>query len=1342
MRRFLRTLLALTAAFVVTLVLFFSATALVLRSNWFKERARQQIITSVEQATGGRAELSSVDFDWPKLSFRLRNFVLHGSEPSAAKPLFESNSILIGLKISSFFARNVDVSALVVSHPELHLLVRQDGSTNIPVPRLRPMTLADGIHALLDLKVRRFELNDGELDMQARRIPLNIHGESTSVLLTYNRPEQRYGATLSASAIHFAVAGLEPFSAAINAMGSLERDDLIVQTASLQGDGFALTANAAVRHFLRPTVDMQVAGHVGASTIARLAKLSNLQSGTLLLDANGHFDADSPFTIHGRLGGRDILYRLPSIGSTPMRFDTDLFASPQLLELTHTTLFALGGRVAGELTVRNGRDLRVDGAISGMDSQRILKAFSVDWPLSGVVSGPVHLTANPAAGWRDLVLRSDLQLVPGSAPSSAPVSGFVGFVYQRPNNAFEFSESHLDLPNTHVSFSGTLGTNVALSIDTSNLNEIQAALPPNLRFPVNAGRLPSLLEHGAAHFDGTVAGALSNPQISGNLRLANFRVGGASWDQFRTGIVISSSILQLSSAVLDQTSFHVAANAEIGLHNWASAGDTPIKLDSQFSGADVAQIIALSRTVFKTNLPEVNGVASGTLELHGTTLKPYGSANVNLTNVAAFGEAVGRVELAAGFAGNQLNISRGLMRAGSARLRFSGTYTHANESWQQGKVDFNLDSNGFPLAAIAPLQAYNPALRAELEVHGSGAMQVRQGRLEPLTLKGTAAFRNISLNDLSYGSVTINAETQGPSILTTLSGNLRGSRVTGSAQIKLVAENTIRGQLHLDRIQLSTIGDLLNPGGNLPGEGFLQGDLTFDGALNHFEQMHGRVRVQELQLSPKLSAQNQHPDQDQAETKALVFRNVGPMVVDYAHGVADVKEFHLGANGSVLSLSGSIPYLRQEAIDLKAVGLVDLGILQLFNADLRSAGESTLLASIGGTLANPMVNGSLNLKDGSLFLANFPNGLTAVNGNVRFDRNRATIERLTAQTGGGQLDVGGFVSFANGGPLVYRLEANAQNVRIRYAGSLSVTATSNLRLTGTSRSSVLSGTATISRVVFNPNTDIGNLLASAAVPASTSEDTGFTQGLQLDVHVESAQSLQLSTSLSRDVEAEIDLRLRGTPARPILLGSISANQGDIKVFGTKYSINRGEISFSNAAKIVPVLDMDLQTQARGITVDITISGTPGKFNINYRSDPPLQPRDIIALLTVGRAPDIASNVPNAQLTNDVSALQSGANTVLGQAISPVSNRLSKLFGITNIKIDPLVQGITNTPQARLTVEQSISKQITVTYITNLAQTSEQIFRLEWAFSAQYSLIAIRDDNGEFGIDIQYKKRFK
>jgi translocation and assembly module TamB len=106
-------------------------------------------------------------------------------------------------------------------------------------------------------------------------------------------------------------------------------------------------------------------------------------------------------------------------------------------------------------------------------------------------------------------------------------------------------------------------------------------------------------------------------------------------------------------------------------------------------------------------------------------------------------------------------------------------------------------------------------------------------------------------------------------------------------------------------------------------------------------------------------------------------------------------------------------------------------------------------------------------------------------------------------------------------------------------------------------------------------------------------------------------------------------------------------------------------------------------------------------------------------------------------------LGSSTNSLLGQAVAaPISSRLQRFFGVTHLKIDPMLQGIESVPQARLTLEQQISREITVTYVTNLSRTAEQIFRLEWALNREYSLVAIRDVNGLFGVDVLYKHLFK
>ena len=60
----------------------------------------------------------------------------------------------------------------------------------------------------------------------------------------------------------------------------------------------------------------------------------------------------------------------------------------------------------------------------------------------------------------------------------------------------------------------------------------------------------------------------------------------------------------------------------------------------------------------------------------------------------------------------------------------------------------------------------------------------------------------------------------------------------------------------------------------------------------------------------------------------------------------------------------------------------------------------------------------------------------------------------------------------------------------------------------------------------------------------------------------------------------------------------------------------------------------------------------------------------------------------------------------------------------------------------LTLEQQVSQNVTLTYITNLTRTQEQIIRVQVDLNKEWSAIAVREENGVFGIDFQYRKRFK
>ena len=1317
-----------------------------LQTGWFREQVRQRVLAAIEHATGGRVELGSFHYDARRLTAEFRNLVVHGTEPAGAPPLFRAASVRVRLTIVSVLKRDIDIASLVVDRPEMYLVTGPGGTTNIPSLDAERMSSSRSIQALLDLKIRHFELRNGLFQVNAQQYPLSTQAEDLNLALSYAGVRPRYNIEISSKKLRFDASRFHEFDAGFNAQAQLERDRLTIERAAFGAHDSKLEFRGSIQHFANPTLDCSLAAQLTATEIARAAGFPQLRNGSFTLGGRLHSDGAAPLAFTGRLTGRDIGYRAGAFFVRNVDIQSDVEGDLQELRLERAVVSALRGRFTGRAVLSRSRGVKIDGTVAGANLQEaaaLLYGRALPW--AAIAGGTLHVDAPPSSGRVRFTVQSKLALTPASG--GIPVSGNIDASYNSGAGTVEFANSELRLPSTQLSISGAPGRSFRVVLDSRNLEDLRPALPLLNSSWANF-ELPVIERDGNAHFDGTISGPVGNLVVAGSVALAHFRMRGAVWDQLRLRGAVSSDRFEFSSAAIDRAPLHASATGRFALANWSVNPGSPVHLDAQFTGLDFAE---LRRMYPAASLRLARGLAAGCVKLAGTLDDPQGSAQIQIFNADAYGEVLNRIELAATIAGDELQISRGRLLAGAAVMSFHGSYKHApsspaqaswrQNSWRNGELQIEAETDRFPLATLAPVRKHAPGWDAQLEIHARAAASVRPGRIELKSASGSAAFRKLAFHNVLFGSITVDGATRGQVLDTKISGNLRESRVSGAAQVQLSEGNLVKGEAHLDRIGFKTLSALVNPDrpGALPFDGFVNGNVLFEGPLSQPERLHGRVVLPELELSSAVPVQTSAG----AKSADLIFRNVHPIVFDAADGIGTVRSFEIAGKDTSLTVAGSVPYLRGRPFHLQVNGSADLRLFELFDPNVQCSGTSVVAASVEGTAPNPAVSGTLELRNGAFQPRNLPNGLTAVNGIVKFDQNRASIQRLTAQTGGGQLSLGGFINFAPGKPVVYRLDANADDVRIRYAGSIGVTLSSRLQLTGTSESSILSGTATISRVVLSPNTDIGNLLAAAAAPAAApTNQKDFLSGMQLDVRVESAPNLQLNTALSQDVQAEVDLRLRGAPANPILLGTISANQGEIKVFGGKYTINRGEVAFVNPARIEPVLDLDLRTQVRGIAVDITVAGTLGKLNINYRSDPPLQPKDIIALLTVGRIPEVASNVSNVQTRNDLTTLQSSPNTVLGQAISPASNRLSKLFGITNIKIDPMVQGVTNTPQARLTLEQDISRQITVTYVTNLSQTSEQIFRFEWALSPQYSLVAIRDDNGEFGIDIQYKKRFK
>src|SRR5208283_4567877 len=154
--------------FIALCLLAAGTGALIVRSGWFRDKVRERIVSQVEHYTGGHVEIGSFRFDWHSLTAEFSPFVLHGTEPRAARPLFRADSIRVGLKIVSMLRRDVDFRSVTVEKPELAIVVHPDGSTNFPHPMIPPQS-GEFVEQVLNLAIKKVAIDDGFVEYNEQR---------------------------------------------------------------------------------------------------------------------------------------------------------------------------------------------------------------------------------------------------------------------------------------------------------------------------------------------------------------------------------------------------------------------------------------------------------------------------------------------------------------------------------------------------------------------------------------------------------------------------------------------------------------------------------------------------------------------------------------------------------------------------------------------------------------------------------------------------------------------------------------------------------------------------------------------------------------------------------------------------------------------------------------------------------------------------------------------------------------------------------------------------------------------------------------------------------------------
>jgi translocation and assembly module TamB len=1340
----------------------------VIRSPWFFGLVRTKIITTVETATGGRVEIDAFRFDWSRLRAEVDGFTLHGTEPAGDPPLFHADSVAVGIKIVSILKQDVDIRYLDVKTPRVRLMIGPDGRSNLPEPKVKATASKPFMETLLNLAIGRFSLQNGSFEVVSKsKTPFDAAGNNLQVAFKYDALGHAYPLALSVQPLNLHLGSYTPLPLGVNLSATLERNRVALGSVAITSGGSRLTLSGSIENLDAPHAALNYSAMITVAEATKILRIPELQRGAMAVTGTLDWKGGDAFAVAGKVHGTGLDYTDDTIrlrgfqaigvlSAGPEGVDlkdlqlsgkyvTDLNAAQAdvrivdvslrgpVLALHDVTLAAYGGTFQGQGRVLNLDQYTIIGNIAGFEARPVVAMYSAPHlPWDARVSGGINVAGSFKRA-AELRASAELTLVP--AVEGAAVHGRLNPVYEAAGHTLSLSHSSLTLPSSQVDFDGAIrprpGGQLRVKLQTRDLDDLLPALG------TTAAALPAKLT-GTAFFDGTVTGNLETPVIAGRVRVTGAEYKGENFDGFEADAEISADTFHVRNASASHGPLRAQFQLDLGIHNWEAHDETTFVATATARNAPLAELAQL------LDIPELplTATTAGSAEITGTVGEPVVAGDFTLTAGKLQDEPFDRFTGHLTYNTRVIEITGGQLSAGAKRVSLKASYTHEPEIYRRGRIHFDGSTNAMPLNEIRELIAEYPSARGSLQATGSGDIDVApdsQGNASYRLTKvdGDITAHNLQLTDLAFGDARLNIASEGPVARARFESSMANSQIHGSGEWRLDGDYRGTATVDFSKVDLARLRNWIQPASAAQPDSFAgsaQGQLRIDGPLLQLKNLKAQLTIPDFHLGP--------PAGSGLPEGAGTLQNSGPIVVSLAANAITIESARLVGRATSLTVAGKYQLRDKNPLDVRVNGNVDLAILHEVNPDFESSGQVITNANVRGSFDAPQVTGRMEFQKAAFGIVGVPNGISEATGVITFTKERANIQNFTGQTGGGQISLTGFAGYG-GGPMLFRLHGVVRKVRVRYPEGVSTVADADLDFTGSSDRSTLSGSVTIVRTAFNPNSDFSSLLAKSAEPVQTSAArTGILGGLNFDVQINTAPDIQFQSSLTQDVQMEANLRLKGTFSNPAVVGRITINQGVVSFFGTRYNVTQGSVSFFNPVRIDPILDIDLETKAHGIDVTLNISGPFDKPNLTPRSDPPLQFNEIVALLATGRTPTSDPTMLTQQSTAPQSWQQMGASALLGQAIaSPVAGRLQRFFGVSQLRIDPTLPGVENNPQARLTLEQQITPEITFTYITNVTQSNPQVVRVEWAFSKKWSVVALRDENGLFGLDFFYKRRF-
>ena len=1366
----------------------------------FEDMVRDRLVATLEQATGGRVELRSFHWHLIRLEFVADDLTIHGLEAPGEIPYAHIDRLFVRAKILSFLRAKAGLSLLEGDHPVFHLIVYPDGSTNQPRPKAAEHQ-GSVTDTLFDLAVDRTDITNGILLLNQRAIPFDLSADDLGVTIEYNRARDHYLADVRAADITAQRGKLPPVRSRLTVKADLSRTGAVVsqlqlQTGNSPKQGSLLEVSGSLQNYADPQLDFAARGSIDVREVEALTAVPGLESGIaeLRLTAKGN---PSNFSVDGNAKVLGAAYRIPEVQVSGVNGSADIHITQDEIALTGLTArLPEGGSLDGELRLANWlaptpaaptrkeaaaavarksqnlpapaigqvatgniraqiRDITLRSVMRAVAPERY-QDLGFDTAASGSVS--VQWTGSAA----DAKVTGNLALAAGNGRDGVPLSGTVDATYDNRRGAVDIRSLTAQTPGSHIQADGAVGvyplersSEIHGDLVTTNLAEFDKTLtalglstagPEGKKSGVAA--IPVRLQ-GEGEFHGTVSGSLLDPDVKGHLAAKNFdtvfesatasgeapaaaekfieahasettpaqassakptlAISELHWDSLDAQAEYSPDGITVQQATLlhGKSTIHVSGalhTHRLSRHHSAFDDESALNATVSVQDAPITDLL----TIAGSKAP-----VSGTLDLQahvgGALGNLNGGGHVAIHGGEIYGQAYRSMNADLKFNGHELDAANLKLLLDGGQIAGDGGYDLRAQT-----IHFKAKGSGFVLEHFPEIQTARLSLAGQLEFEASGS-----GPVHTPNAQATVSVSKIVVNEQFKGSLEAKIDLEHSLLTYQVNSSLDMAKLVLTGQTTMTGDYPTQARLAAQNVHIGRLLQLYNVK-DVSSDSVLTLQAAVNGPARQPKQMAGTLNINKFAIS----------------VEGIALHSEADLTAQLRGGVLHLDPLRIIGDDTNLQIEGSAGIVEQpRALLLYSKGAVNLRLAQSFDPNINASGHVDFSVGATGTIDQPNLTGQVHFADVAISLGDLPNGLSQMNGTLVFDQNRLTVEQLTAVTGGGRLQLGGSITYQNG--LYGDLTATGKDIRIRYPQGVSSMADAKLRLQGTETNLLLSGNVLVTRFSISPNLDLAALKSSSNTVAPLPDPNAPSNHVRLDVHITSAPELNFQNSFAK-LAGDVDLRVRGTVASPSLLGHISITDGSATFAGTNYQLQRGEIYFSNPIQIDPIIDLDATARVEDYDIDIGVHGPLSKLNLTYRSEPPLPESDIFALLALGRTQE-EQQIYNQE--QQAAGVNSTADALLGGALNAtVSNRVSKLFGVGSVKIDPNYVGNLGNSTARITVEEKVGKNVTITYATNINSTAQQLIAGQVFLTQNVSIVAERDESGVFSVLLKIHQR--